>query len=126
MSIRVAGEDCAMAIVVDADTHIIESEGMWELLDKSMYPRRPLLVSIPADTVYRTRNAFWLIDGQMFPKGAGKGGFSLSTPSAQLRQTSRTDISVAAREATDPEVRIADMDSLGVDVQVLYPTLFLV
>ena len=115
-----------MAIVVDADTHIIESEGMWKLLEPSMYPRRPLLLSIPADTVYRNRNAFWLIDSQMFPKGAGRGGFSLSTPSAQLRQTSRTDISIAAREATDPEARINDMDDLGVDVQVLYPTLFLV
>jgi len=115
-----------MAIVVDADTHIIESAGMWDLLDKNTYPRRPLLVSIPEDTVYRTRNAFWLIDGQMFPRGAGKGGFSLSTPSAQVRQMARTDISVACREATDPEARIADMDRLGVDVQVLYPTLFLV
>ncbi|HTE86058.1 MAG TPA: hypothetical protein VK821_15125, partial [Dehalococcoidia bacterium] len=77
-----------MAVVVDADTHVIESSGMWELLDERMYARRPLLVSIPADTTYRARNAFWLIDGNMFPKGAGKGGFSLSTPSAQLRQTS--------------------------------------
>ena len=115
-----------MAVVVDADTHVIESSGMWELLDERMYARRPLLVSIPADTTYRARNAFWLIDGNMFPKGAGKGGFSLSTPSAQLRQTSRMDISVACREASDPQGRLADMDGLGIDVQVLYPTLFLV
>src|SRR5487761_897996 len=115
-----------MATIVDADTHIIESQGMWDLLDETVYPKRPLLVSIPGDTVYRTRNAFWLIDGSMFPKGAGRGGFSLSTPSAQLRQTSRTDISVGCREATDVEARLADMDRLGVDVQVLYPTLFLI
>ena len=115
-----------MAMIVDADTHVIESPGMWDLLGETVYPKRPLLVTIPGDTVYRTRNAFWLIDGNMFPKGAGKGGFSLSTPSAQLRQTSRTDISIGCREATDTDARLADMDRLGVDVQVLYPTLFLI
>ena len=44
--------------VLDADTHIAESEAMWSFIDKEMYPRRPVLARIPDDTLYKERNAF--------------------------------------------------------------------
>jgi predicted TIM-barrel fold metal-dependent hydrolase len=112
--------------VVDADTHISESQHMWDLIDREMYHRRPVLVSVPDDTLYGERNAFWLIDGNIFPKPAGRGGFNLITPSAAKRQQLRTDISLGCRDLTDPEARLKDMDRLGFDVQVIYPTLFLI
>lgn len=112
--------------VLDADTHIAESEAMWGFIDKEMYPRRPVLARVPDDTWYGERNAFWLIDGEIFPKPAGKGSFSLITPSAQKRESGRGDIHLAVRELTDPMARLRDMDKIGVDVQVIYPTLFLV
>ena len=62
--------------VLDADTHIAESEAMWSYIEKEMYPRRPVLAKIPDDTWYKERNAFWLIDGEIFPKPAGKGKLS--------------------------------------------------
>ncbi len=112
--------------VVDADTHVSESASMWRLLDKEMYHRRPVLVSVPEDTLYGNRNAFWLIDGNIFPKPAGKGSFRLITPSASKLESSRGDIHIACREITNTEARLADMDRLGVEIQVIYPTLFLV
>ena len=112
--------------VFDADTHIAESEAMWRLIDKEMYPRRPVLARIPEDTWYQDRNAFWLIDGEIFPKPAGKASFSLITPSAQKKESGRGDIHLAVRELTDPLARLKDMDKIGVEVQVVYPTLFLV
>ena len=112
--------------LVDADTHVSESEGMWEHIDRELYHRRPVLISVPENTVYGDRNAFWLIDGNIFPKPAGKGGFALITPSAAKRQQTRTDISAGCREITDPEARLRDMDRSGFDVQVIYPTLFLI
>ncbi|HEX9273751.1 MAG TPA: amidohydrolase family protein [Candidatus Binatia bacterium] len=115
-----------MKKVVDADTHISESQYMWDLIDREMYHRRPVLVSVPEDTLYGERNAFWLIDGNIFPKPAGRGGFNLITPSAAKRQQLRTDISLGCRDLTDPEGRLKDMDRLGFDVQVIYPTLFLI
>ena len=69
--------------VVDADTHIAEPEAMWQLIDEKMAPRRPVLVELPEDTWFGDRNALWLIDGQIFPKPAGKGSYRLVTPSAQ-------------------------------------------
>ena len=112
--------------VFDADTHIAESEAMWSFIDPELYPRRPILMKIPDDTLYRERNAFWLIDGEIFPKPAGKASFSLITPSAQKKETGRGDIHVGVRELTDPMARLKDMDKIGVAVQVIYPTLFLV
>lgn len=115
-----------MSGVVDADTHIIESAGIWELIDKEMYHRRPVVVKVPGDTLYKSFNAFWLIDGNIIPKPGGKGSFFLHTPSAADREQARRDIELGARELTDPEARLRDMDKRGVELQVVYPTLFLI
>src|SRR5579885_1647146 len=115
-----------MSMVVDADTHVSESTAMWELIDPELYRRRPVMVSVPTDTLYGARNAFWLIDGQIVPKPAGRAGSTLITPSAAAFQTARTDINQGVRELTDVPSRLRDMDRLGIDVQVVYPTLFLV
>jgi hypothetical protein len=71
--------------IIDADTHIAESESMWQLIDDSMHHRRPVIVAAPDDTLYRDFNVLWLIDGNIFPKAAGKGGFRLITPAASQR-----------------------------------------
>lgn len=112
--------------IIDADTHISEGEAMWTMMDKNMYPRRPLVLSVPEDTVFGNRNAFWLIDGEIYPKPAGKGSFALVTPSAQKVQEGRKDSTPATREMTDIKGRLADMDKLHTAAQVVYPTLFLV
>ena len=44
-----------MAGVIDADTHISESESMWQMLDPGMHHRRPVVVSVPNDTLQDTR-----------------------------------------------------------------------
>jgi predicted TIM-barrel fold metal-dependent hydrolase len=115
-----------MSGVIDSDTHIAESNSMWALIDKEMYPRRPVLLSGPEDTLYGPRNAFWLIDGNIFPKPAGKGSFRLITPSATKHESSRGDIQIACREMTNIPARLSDMDHLSVEKQVVYPTLFLI
>ena len=115
-----------MHSVIDADTHISEGAAMWALMDKSMHPRRPLMLSVPEDTVFGNRNAFWLIDGEIYPKAGGKGSFALVTPSAQKVQEGRKDSTPATREMTDIKGRLVDMDKLNTAAQVVYPTLFLV
>lgn len=114
-----------MPAIIDADTHVAESPSMWRLLDPSMYHRRPVITSVPNDTLYGSRNAFWLIDGDIFPKPAGKGSFRLITPSVSELESGRDDITIACREITDVPARLSQMDELGVDLQVIYPTLFL-
>jgi predicted TIM-barrel fold metal-dependent hydrolase len=43
----------------------------------------------------------------------------------RVRDDVRTSTTVETRELTDVEARLRDMDELGIDVQVCYPTLFL-
>ncbi len=112
--------------VIDADTHISEGEAMWAMMDAAMRPRRPVMLAVPEDTWYGNRNAFWLIDGEIYPKPAGRGSFNLVTPSAQKVQDGRRDSTAATREMTDIPGRLADMDKLNTAAQVVYPTLFLV
>ena len=112
--------------IIDADTHISEGEAMWAMLDRDLYPRRPLMLSVPEDTVFGNRNAFWLIDGEIYPKAGGRGSFALVTPSAQKVQEGRKDSTPETREMTDIPGRLRDMDKLHTAAQVVYPTLFLV
>lgn len=112
--------------IIDADTHISEGEAMWAMMEPAMQPRRPIVLSVPEDTWYGNRNAFWLIDGEIYPKAAGRGSFNLVTPSAQKNQEGRKDSTIGSREMTDIKTRVADMDKLNTVAQVVYPTLFLV
>lgn len=113
--------------VVDADSHVLEHQGMWENFDEGgkMHPQRPLLVNLPEDTSWGGRNAFWLIDGEMFPKAVGRGAYASHTPTTALYERERTDISLDARQLTDITPRLRDMDARGVEVQIVYSTLFL-
>ena len=72
-----------MRTVWDADTHIAEPPEMCDCLDPEWYPRRPVVVSVPEDTQYGASDHMWLIDGQIFPKSAGRGGNRLVTPTTQ-------------------------------------------
>jgi len=112
--------------IIDADTHISEGEAMWKMLEPDFLPRRPIMLKVPSDTWYGNRDAFWLIDGEIYPKPAGKGSFALVTPSAQSVQAGRQDSTVGTREMTDIKNRLVDMDKLNTAVQIVYPTLFLV
>ena len=112
-----------MARVVDADTHIAEPPEMWDCLDPEWYPRRPVVVALPEDTQYGASDHMWLIDGQIFPRPAGRGGNVLVTPTAQSSVRNRGDNK--ARELLDLPLRYSDMQTTQVDVQVVYPTLFL-
>ena len=112
-----------MAGVLDADTHIAEPVEMWDYLDPEWHPRRPVIVSVPDDTLYGESDHMWLIDGRIIPKVVGRGGGSLATPTLQTRMRNRPD--VKARELLDLPMRFEGMRATNVDAHVVYPTLFL-
>jgi hypothetical protein len=98
--------------VIDADAHVVEWERTWEYMDESERAVRPR-VMVFKDAAQKPSgqraSEYWMIGGRVFAKD-GNIGF---------------DIPKEKREAADIEARIAHMDDLGVDVQVLYPSLFL-
>jgi predicted TIM-barrel fold metal-dependent hydrolase len=97
--------------IIDADAHVIETDRTWEFMDEADEAFRPRTV-VNADPSAPSRfREFWGIDGRLF----GRRVFDVE----------RTGTSEETREIQSIEARLRHMDDLGVDVHVLYPTLFL-
>jgi predicted TIM-barrel fold metal-dependent hydrolase len=96
--------------VIDADTHVIESDDTFSRIEPDVLEFRPLKTEarVAED---RPPQGQWLIDGAIRGRGL-------------RRETNFA--TTATRELVDIDARLRDMDTLGVDIQVVYPTVFLV
>jgi predicted TIM-barrel fold metal-dependent hydrolase len=104
---------------IDADAHLVESDRTWDYLD-------------PADAQYRPRivrpegseTAYWFIDGKL--RGLARPVLNPAEFAAlSQRAGRRMDTPDEAREGENVPARLRHMDELGIDVQVLYPTMFI-
>src|ERR1043166_4069083 len=93
--------------VIDSDAHVLETERTWDYMLESERDLRPRVVATPDNET--SGGESWLIDGIYIGKARNVGH----------------DTAKAAREMDDIGARLKHMDDLGVDVQVLYPTIFL-
>ena len=93
--------------VIDSDAHVLETHHTWDYLLESERDMRPRIVPTPRDPA--SGGESWLVDGTYIGKARNVGH----------------DTSREAREMEDIKARLAHMDELDVDVQVLYPTIFL-
>lgn len=90
---------------IDADAHVIENDSTWDYLLESERRFRPEIVG-PARGDGRAD--YWLIDGRVRPRtNVGK------------------DLPIESREMSDVAARVRHMDELEVDLQVIYPTMFI-
>ena len=99
---------------IDADAHVIETTATFEHLGESEREHLPGILSRTYGNESRNNAGepmrdFWVIDGMIHGKDRNIG---LDTPRE-------------SREMSDVPARLRHMDALGIDVQVLYPTLFL-
>ncbi|MFM1814976.1 MAG: hypothetical protein RLZ98_1671 [Pseudomonadota bacterium] len=97
---------------IDADAHVIETARTWDFMrDDELRFRPQIFVRDRSDRAPFTnsqRNEFWKI-GDSF----------------QTKTNVSRDLPEAVRDMVDLDGRIQHMDQTGVDVQVLFPTLFL-
>ena len=99
---------------IDADAHVIESPLTWEHVPEEDADRRPLILdkswgperrSLPGRVVTQ----YWLIDNRIRQRNSNVGA----------------DTTVESRELQSIQARLDHMDELGIDIQVLYPSIFL-
>ena len=90
--------------VIDADAHVIESESTWDSMLESERQFRPRIIRSDADPTIE----YWHIDGRLMP-----------------RSNVEKKLPEAARDMSDVSLRIKHMDALRIDVQVIYPTIFI-
>ncbi len=106
---------------LDADTHVDENEETWSYLSEQDQHLAPRTISFQPDELppWLARGGatksgssrFWFIDGQLFPR--------------RIRNDEETGTTVGTRELFDIPLRLRHMDELDVELQVIYPTVFI-
>jgi len=115
--------------VIDTDAHVEEWADTFSdrYLDPAYARRRPTVVGSEA-------RAYWLIDDHVLPQMVGPGCHILGTPTGhgqgeseytRVKAKLRLD-DVESMELRPVEARLKSMDNEAIDLQVIYPTLFLV
>src|SRR6185436_16818177 len=106
--------------VIDADAHVVETERVWDYLDASEQKYRPLLMRSPDNP----KRQVWILDGENI-------GNKFPSPDEEqseqhLKRFGReVGTPVEARELSDVKRRLRHMDELGIDVQVIYNSLWI-
>jgi predicted TIM-barrel fold metal-dependent hydrolase len=102
--------------VVDADTHLDESESTWEKLEGTPFEKYiPVTVSLPPEVTKRAGFR-------------GSTSRKLVVEDRMQNRAIRDEINHplrVRRELEDVPGRVAHMDEMDVDVQVIYPTFFI-
>ena len=97
---------------IDADAHVIETPYTWSFMREDEQRFRPqLLIRDPNDgapDIPNRKGDFWLIEGEI-----------------KSRTNVGKDVPAESRDMRDVSARIGHMDEIGIDIQVLFPSLFL-
>ena len=105
---------------VDADAHVVESPRTWDYLRPSERKFRPDLLKPEGET----QRAHWVIDGKI--RGLFRFTFTKEDLVKKSRELGRdVATSMEARDVENVGARLRHMDELGIDVQILYPSIFL-
>lgn len=107
--------------VYDADSHVILSPGMWQDLPTEYAWRRPRPIRAGDDANLGHYDTGWLVDGRVEPHLIGPGAQPANVPRSVLEEYGDGQ-SAGSHDLSDPDARLRDMDQMGVDVQMLFPT----
>ena len=104
---------------IDSDTHIIETPAIWEHMTEAERVHKPKAIEldegIMVPPVQMPMKSVWIIDGQLYAR----------TNLDMIEEASKGQIKPGALAMTDPAERLKAMDRQGVDVHVIFPSLFL-
>ncbi len=105
---------------IDSDAHVVESEHTWDFMEPADQRFRPVIVRPRGEK----GGEYWFIDGKI--RGLVR---IVMTAQEMAEVSSRTGRDMRTpretREMENVQARLDHMDELGIDVQVLYPTIFI-
>jgi predicted TIM-barrel fold metal-dependent hydrolase len=97
--------------VIDADTHVLETEDTWNFLEPNEQGWRPEAEAPKNPDPNRRPVKYWNFSGRRRPR--------------PITDDATAGTSAETRELLDVEARVRHMDELGIDTHVVYPTVFL-
>src|SRR5262245_6491142 len=109
---------------IDVDSHVEEDEATWAFLGPEYASRQPIVLNARGQPGLTQYDAFWMVDGRCWPQPVGHGSMVAATPPVSTRAINKP-YSVGSQSLADVDGRIQDLDRLGLEVQVLFPTVFL-
>jgi hypothetical protein len=101
---------------IDSDAHVVETEHTWDYMDPSDMKYRPQIYTAP-DGVH-----YWVIDGKL--RGRARGPVQAQGFAAG-KVSRKTEVPEAHKYMEDIPGRLAHMDELDIDIQLLYPTIYI-
>ncbi len=108
--------------VVDADSHVMEIPETWDYLEEEFRERRPVVVQAEGLPTMSHMDSWWLIDGQIHPRLWGRGTTISGTP-LEMTFARRKSFSLGSQGLTDINARLRDMDTYGIQIQVLFSSI---
>jgi uncharacterized protein len=107
-------------MIIDADAHVVETEHTWDFLDAGEKKFRPQLFQSADNSAMQ----YWFVEGKSVgfrpPTLTEQELIALSKETGRTLTTER-----GSREVRDVELRLAHMDKLGIDVQMLFNTMWI-
>lgn len=110
--------------VIDVDAHVIETAATFAdpYWDGAFADRRPRVVDLGPRFA-------WLIDDVLYPKTRGRGAARVGGPAAHEGRPSAFEAAkpdpIGSITLDDVDARCRQMDAEGIDVQVIFPSMFL-
>jgi uncharacterized protein len=112
--------------VFDSDAHGSLSPAMWETLPQEYVARRPRPVDISDAGGLGNYTAGWYIEGRLEPHPFGPGAQQANTPRLILKEygadMAREVCSPGSISLADIPARLRDLDRMGFDAQMLFPS----
>jgi predicted TIM-barrel fold metal-dependent hydrolase len=108
--------------IFDADAHVMMGSKMWQDLPKEYATRRPRPLEIADSAGAGIRRTGWLIEGRMEPHAYGPGAQGANTPTTVMPEFGAPKDSLGSLDLSEPEKRLSDLDALGIDAQLLFPS----
>ncbi|WP_166459610.1 amidohydrolase family protein [Amycolatopsis pithecellobii] len=104
---------------IDIDSHVLECDDTWEYFDPAEREHRPFQLRMDTQKVGGAGTSF----GALWRLGDAWSG--VFPPDAMLHDGAGNRYDPDTVTMRDPSRRIAELDTLGIDVQMLYTTTFL-
>jgi predicted TIM-barrel fold metal-dependent hydrolase len=108
--------------IFDADAHVMMSPAMWQDLPQEYAFRRPRPLELTDTAGAGVRRTGWLIEGRMEPHAYGPGAQGANTPTTVMPEFGAPQESLGSADLSDPHKRLRDLDKLGIDSQLLFPS----
>ena len=102
--------------IIDCDAHVEESDATWGYMPEEWRMFRPFAVTFPQGTYFGSHDPAWVIDYKI--------RLFAANPTIMTRATQK-GTSIPIQEMADVPGRLAAMDAMGIDLQVVFPSLWL-